>query len=82
MADFVSILITVEPPISLDDDLIVESPIIIGANQSGIGIGPKGEDGDANVWEDDTLTTIKPVDGKTINATYISGLLDGGIFQP
>lgn len=33
-------------------------------------------------WEDDTLTTIKPVDNKTVDGAYISGELFGGLFQP
>ena len=39
--------------------------------------------GDAdNRWEDDTSTTIKPRDSKTVDGAYISGELFGGLFQP
>jgi len=34
------------------------------------------------MWEADGLTTIKPMDGKTVDASHISGEVDGGIFQP
>lgn len=48
------------------------------------GIGSDGAQGipGETLWESDEATTIKPIDAKTVDASHLSGVIYGGLFQP
>lgn len=75
----------------IEIELIIVEPIMlelgiapstyIGTAQAGPQ-GLPGPPGSGDFWETETEGTIKPANGKTIDATHLTGELFGGLFQP
>lgn len=79
MAEPILIELEIVEPIELE--LSIEPTYYIGTAQ----VGPRGEQGlpgESSFWAEDTATTIKPNNDKTVDGDYISGTIYGGLFQP